>query len=318
MKDIEKLLPGFCEGELGHEEEEKVLAWLGENPEHRNILRNIAGLCVDYDALDIIQGVDTDAAFAKVRRRIKNNRLRRFAVGLQRVAAFPHDAASDGAPVQMMEFRTNPGMTGSVVLPDGTSVILNSRSVLRYPSSFQNGPVRKVEFEGEAFFDVAKNERVPFEISLSSGESVRVYGTEFNLEAYPGKNIITTLVSGSVGFVYSGSEGDAEEARIAPLQRLEYNPATGLLSFQQTGCESETAWKDGKMLLDRTSMGEILKILSKRYDLDKGVENLTFSGGYVTMNRLEQLLDSFSISSSMHWRYVPSVDIRQKQKIEIY
>ena len=57
---------------------------------------------------------------------------------------------------QMLEVKTNPGMTTSLTLSDGTVVFLNSESHLTYPSHF-NGDTRNVTLQGEAYFEVAKN-----------------------------------------------------------------------------------------------------------------------------------------------------------------
>ena len=336
---IEDLLPRYCDGSLTEQEKEIVEAWLKECPEHRQILRNMLRLCIDMDALDIMNGVDTEKALSQVKRTIYKNRFKKVLSGFQRVAAvllIPLVAAvtwlaisekqqnkKSVATVSMMEFSTNPGMTGSVTLPDGTTVFMNSNSTLRYPSYFEENGSRSVEFEGEAFFDVVKNSSSPFEVTVSSGEKIRVYGTKFNLEAYSGKNVVTSLVSGSVGFIYRDPNAEEKEVRLKPQHKLEYNATTGLLSLQESSCEAETAWKEGKLLLDRTPLSEILHILSKRYDVDFLVSNhslleLSFSGGYITMNRLEQLLNTFSISSSMNWRVLPATEPNQKQVIEIY
>lgn len=84
----------------------------------------------------------------------------------------------------MMEVRTNPGMTTSVELPDGTEVVLNSSSSLRYPSRFADDK-REVKLVGEAFFSVAKDEK-KFIVGTLNNSKIVVHGTEFNVEAYKG------------------------------------------------------------------------------------------------------------------------------------
>jgi ferric-dicitrate binding protein FerR (iron transport regulator) len=75
------------------------------------------------------------------------------------------------------------GMRSSMVLPDGTSVLLNAGSTLKYPVSFQQED-RRVELTGEAYFDVTKDKEGPFIVSTSD-IAVHVLGTSFNCSAYP-------------------------------------------------------------------------------------------------------------------------------------
>ena len=337
-RSIEEMLPLYCDGMLSEEEVVRVQEWIAEDESNRKLLQDMIDICMDMDALTIMSSVDTDKAFARVSEKIRQKKTRRYLVWIRNVAAIlmipvaaslayirvdEKDEQEHVADVQMLEFRTNPGMTGKVMLPDGSSAVLNSGSVLKYPSVFVPGEQRVVEFEGEAYFDIAKDESSIFVINTPSDERVEVYGTKFNLDVYPGRNSVATLVEGSIGFFYNDKSGNEEKVVMAPSQRLEINHDSGLVSMMETSCEAETAWKDGKILLDRTSMNDILKILSKRYDVDFVVRDslirkMTFSGGVITMNRLEHLLESFSISSSIHWRYLSSEDINKRQKIELY
>ena len=81
------------------------------------------------------------------------------------------------------------------MLSDGTKVHLNAMTSLRFPVTFDNGP-RKVELEGEAYFEVCKTGQ-PF-IVCTQGMQVEVLGTTFNISAYPQEEYQTTLVNGSV------------------------------------------------------------------------------------------------------------------------
>lgn len=123
----------------------------------------------------------------------------------------------DGQEIQMMEVRTNPGMTTSVELPDGTEVVLNSSSLLRYPSQFADDK-REVKLVGEAFFSVAKDEK-KFIVGTLNKSKIVVHGTKFNIEAYKeSKKVQTTLVSGKVSFSYVNN-GGRNDVMMQPGQR---------------------------------------------------------------------------------------------------
>ncbi|MBP8067796.1 MAG: FecR domain-containing protein, partial [Pedobacter sp.] len=124
-------------------------------------------------------------------------------------------AYEDGTPVSstlqnephfnpILIAQTPRGGTYNLTLSDGTLVILNAESSLKFPQVF-NGTNRVVELTGEAYFEVAKNKKMPF-IVKSTDQSVEVLGTRFNVNAYPGKTPLTTLQEGSVKINAAGKE----------------------------------------------------------------------------------------------------------------
>src|SRR5690606_29105984 len=92
--------------------------------------------------------------------------------------------------------QTTWGQKSTITLSDGTTIKLNSGSRLRYPEAFDEG-LREVHLEGEAFFDVARNEHSPFVVRTKS-VTTRVLGTSFNIEAFPDEQISVTVATGKV------------------------------------------------------------------------------------------------------------------------
>jgi ferric-dicitrate binding protein FerR (iron transport regulator) len=170
-----------------------------------------------------------------------------------------------------------------VQLSDGTSVWLNSESKLKYPVHFIKGQTRKVELVyGEAYFDVSKSinhNGDTFRVQTSIQE-VEVLGTEFNIKAYLGeKNIVTTLVEGKV------SVGNGIEFKyLKPSEQSFFNIINQDISIQKVPkLFDEIAWKEGYFSFKQKSMKEIMKILSRWYDVeyifkDSDKENKTFTG----------------------------------------
>ena len=74
------------------------------------------------------------------------------------------------------------GEKKQLTLPDGSRIVLNSCSSLRYPNKFI-GKTRTVELDGEAYFEIAHNEKMPFIVSTCNF-NVRVLGTQFDVKAY--------------------------------------------------------------------------------------------------------------------------------------
>src|SRR5690606_38598298 len=135
------------------------------------------------------------------------------------------------------------GKQFQLTLPDGTDVWVNTATILTYPVSFTNGK-RSVELNGEAYFEVAKDEARPFEV-VANGTSIVVTGTRFNVSAYPSDNgVTTTLVEGGVT-VRAGTR----EAKLSPGDQAIVG-RSGKIEKRRGGVEQALAWKNGYFIFD--------------------------------------------------------------------
>lgn len=126
-------------------------------------------------------------------------------------------------PVQQSAqiITTGYGERKKVQLPDGTLVWLGPASTLTCPEKFIAGK-REVSMEGEAFFEVMKNEENPFFVHTGK-LSTQVLGTSFNIYAYPADaDVKVTLLSGSVML----TQGTIRQ-HLRPLEQGVFNKTTG-------------------------------------------------------------------------------------------
>ena len=143
--------------------------------------------------------------------------------------------------------------TRNVILPDGSSVLLNRHSSLSYPKRFKSDN-REVQLTGEAYFEVASNVEVPFIVKTADME-ITVLGTSFNVKAYPeDENVVTTLVSGKVSQEYTKSE---EEVILNPSDQAVYTKSSGELKVERVDVNEVICWKNGRMILKNRSLKEI-------------------------------------------------------------
>lgn len=154
-----------------------------------------------------------------------------------------------------------------IKLSDGTQVWLNSESQLKYPVRFINGETRKVELVyGEAYFDVSPSEEHggdKFSV-LNNGHEVNVLGTEFNIKAYKDEShIYTTLIEGLVAVKI-----EDKEQNLKPNQQSSFNLNTNALSVAVVDVYNETSWKDGLFSFERKPLKDIMKVLSRWYDME--------------------------------------------------
>ena len=175
------------------------------------------------------------------------------------------DSLADGATKEIGYNTVNVpyGGTYTVELCDGTKVYLNSGTTLEFPSRF-DGKVRSVILKGEAYFDVARNVSKPFVVEVDEMK-VKVLGTSFNVKSYvdePG--VYTTLVEGSVAILRDGQP----EKKIKPGEQAYYNKGVGTLSIAEVDVNEFTSWKDGVFYFKDIALEEILRIVSRWYDLE--------------------------------------------------
>lgn len=166
------------------------------------------------------------------------------------------------------EFSTPAGQRARMTLYDGTVVWLNASSSLRYPNRFSD-KVRRVELDGEAYFDVKHNEKVPFVVSTER-MNIRVLGTKFNVFAYKGKaDFTTTLVEGSVRV--TDKKNVSRMVILKPSETVELR-GTKLVKTKYKN-ENLLLWRSGIYAFDDVAFSEMVKKLELYYDVTIHVNN---------------------------------------------
>ncbi|WP_316816356.1 FecR family protein [Pedobacter nyackensis] len=186
-----------------------------------------------------------------------------------------------------------------LVLADGTKVWLNSASSLKYPTVF-TGKKRNVEISGEAYFEVAKNVNMPFNVKINNQTAVEVLGTSFNISAYADEETIyTTLLEGKVRLLqqHIAGENSKREAILAPGEQAQVLAAEiqkGSIKVIQTDVEQVMAWKNGLFNFNEKKLKEVMNQLSRWYDIDvvyeEGVPDIEFWGEMSRSLNLSQVL----------------------------
>ncbi len=189
---------------------------------------------------------------------------------------------------ETLQLSTSLGSRSSIVLPDGTSVTLNAGTHLEY--SYDNlNKIRDVKFDGEGYFEVAKN-RNPFIVHTPNGLKLKVLGTKFSLTAYSkDKTIKTTLVEGKVEL----NTPDNKKLLLIPGQMATYNDATKELQYSNGQLYQNLGWLDNKLYLDNTSLQEVCTILERWYNVKIIIEKDELSNKihYTGVLREETIVD---------------------------
>ncbi len=172
-------------------------------------------------------------------------------------------------------------------LADGTKVILNAGSSLKYPTIFGGGN-RTVELTGEGYFEVARDKEHPF-IVVSGGQKVEVLGTHFNINSYKEEGAIkTTLLEGAVRLSLSRTTGGSlkDHSNILNEVVLKPNQEASLSNHRFTVGQADpaaTAWLNGKFQFNNTPLSEVMRQISRWYDIDvvypDGIPDESLTGG---------------------------------------
>ena len=182
------------------------------------------------------------------------------------------------------------GMRSSVVLSDGTKVILNAGTTLSYPAAFVSGQ-REVKVNGEAFFEVSHDKEHPFIVSAENVK-VKVLGTKFNVKAYDDDdNIEVTLAEGKVGVGLDTKN----LIQIMPGQQIKYMKASHRFIKREVRLQSYTAWVCGKFYFTNYPLEKIAKQLERSFNvriqiLGDDLRKAAFTGDFVRGENIDQIL----------------------------
>ena len=203
------------------------------------------------------------------------------------------ESRTGGDTVRYGEIMVPRGGEYRMVLADGTRVMLNAETRLRFPEAFGDGE-RRVFLEGEAYFEVAKERERPFWVDFREG-TVRVLGTQFNVKAYGGEEAVATLVHGKVE-VARGQEAvvlqPGEQCRIAAGE-------AHALIVGKADLMSTLAWKNGEFVFKDASLEQVIDELARWYNVEMMYDHSLFreSRVHIYMNRsqtLDEALDMLS------------------------
>ncbi|MFB9109928.1 FecR family protein [Flavobacterium gyeonganense] len=191
-----------------------------------------------------------------------------------------------------------------VRLPDGSTVILNDNSTLKYEQNSFGNKTREVTLTGEAFFDIKRNEKKPFIVHTGKVQT-KVLGTAFNINAFDSsKNIEVTVSRGKV------QVGDAEKIYgvITPNQQIKVNKNT--LNFEQntTSAAVVTKWKSNYLILDDINMEEAVALISQKYKVqillsNEKIRNCRITASFLNDEDLDHVLKVISSVIETEYRY---------------
>ncbi|MBI9054660.1 MAG: FecR family protein [Bacteroidales bacterium] len=304
----DKLLLRFLLGEASQDEMTQVQEWLQLSEKNRKVLD-------DYEAIWSESGkltpnpvaVDIPSAWINMSERIDKFESKKTIKTIPLKSKFIKISYSAAAiliifiaiyqlilkPTPTLQIASNIEVIKNT-LPDGSLIALNSNSTISYPKKF-NKNERRIKLEGEAFFDVERNEEKPFIIEAGNA-FVQVLGTKFNVKAYENSEIEVIVTEGLVKLYIIDSETlDSSSIFLKAGQK-------GIISIQENrpiyvseNIPDELAWMDYTLIFKDTDLKRALSLLEDHYNVkikvsDKRILNCRLTTTF-TNNSIDDIIE---------------------------
>lgn len=301
------LLGKILAGEATAEEQAAFEEWLNQSQENRNIYEAYLNFYNNYSIKETstLETRSIQRYLNKAPR--KSNRIywaAAAAIALLVVSVFFLLAPKQMAEPQLQSglvIKSNPsGQKSRILLPDGSTVWLNSNSSIAYAETFADS-VRNIRLTGEAYFDVVRDEEKPF-IVEAGGLRTTVLGTSFNINNYQEeKTASVSLVSGKVKV-----EQDDHSAILTPGEQLTFDKSTEEMTAQSVAVEKIALWKSGILVFEQEDFQSVTRRLERWYDV-----NITVTGdpspewqftGYFDNENLKNVLEVLCFGKKLNYK----------------
>jgi transmembrane sensor len=325
LSEVEKLLPLYLSGELADKERAIIDGWRKESPENESVYQES---CRSWEAISLLNEMEQFNSFEalkKVNKRIIKSDYSGWWTIIQRIAAILllpllvysgyqtiqnfslKNRQTESAIIQTVASRQ--GMVSKFSLPDGTKVWLNSGSELQFPIHFQSG-LRDVTLKGEAFFEVVKNDKQPFRVNARD-MNIDVMGTSFNVISYPDENQSEVILKeGKVRLSVDEGQITKDCGTMNPGQRAVYDAESQKIITEEVNPRKYIAWLDGDLIFDDDPMEDVVKRLSRWFNVeiiieDPEISEYIYKATFRNEN-LKQVLNLLKLSAPIDYRIIES------------
>ena len=302
---IDELIAAFLSRGLDKEAREELEAWISASEDNRRYLMQQQEIWFSAVQEEERTRYDADRAFEVFRQRVAEHRTSKqpketvgwksvfkyaaavLVVGLVSIFSYRKGESNLKEALTQVEVEAPLGAQTRLRLPDGTLVVLNAGSRLVYPQDF-GVDNREVELSGEGYFEVARNENLPFHVQTPS-LSVRVLGTKFNFRDYPNdEDAVVSLLEGKVAL--GNRLREEAEIILLPDEQVTLDKEEGRMRKETTKVQNMTQWTSGKLFFNETPLPEVARILERSYDvhITFATDSLRKYRFYGRFNRSEQ------------------------------
>lgn len=336
MDTIWSIIGKKLEGNVTQDEEKALNEWISSSNANKQVYFQIKELW--YHKQDQTNNSQAIAAYDKLINRIKFAEVIQSQSRVQRISSqvnqFVKYAAiiffflsfsflsyyyvtEENSKNEFCIISVPKGNKSEIVLPDGSKIWLNNNSKLIYPKKF-NQSEREVELIGEGYFEVHRNEKIPF-IVKTSDVKIKVLGTKFNISAYPNDKFIeTTLISGKV--TVQSNENPEVVNTLNPGESMTFDKIGNRTAITPVDTKFYTYWMKGEFVFRDEKFETLAKRIERIYNVeiifeDQTLKEKTYTGDFKVDDNIYSILEIFKRSTSEPIEYITDrnkITIRRK------
>ena len=320
-KHIDELIANYLTEGLDKNALDELKTWIAASAENQQYFIRQREICFSAVSREAASVYDKDKAFENFRNRVESQKeiqstsrrgfslsaLWRYAAVVAIIIAVGCISYWQGEVNVKDTFAVEAplGSKTKLYLPDGTLVWLNAGSRMTYSQGF-GVDNRKVELEGEGYFEVKRNEKIPFFVKTKDLQ-LQVLGTKFNFRDYPEDHeVVVSLLEGKVGL--NNLLREEKEAVLSPDERAVLNKANGLLTVESVTASNASQWTDGYLFFDEELLPDIAKELERSYNVKIHIANdslktFRFYGNFVRREQnIQEVLEALASTEKMQYK----------------
>jgi len=280
---MENLIVKYFQKTCSDEEKKALFDWIDADAANKNYYRQIRNLW-DVNLISEAAGDEEQNGITYLKlikelgsssNGLKPSRFRHIMIRASKMAAVAvisfaiawvcYSKAEQNREIAWQTIEVPVGQRVLISLADGSSIWLNSMTKFSYPESFSKNK-RMVKLDGEAYFEVIRNDKLPFEVETAQVD-IKVKGTKFNLYAYRAQpNTETTLVEGKVLMAFA-HEG-LPEVEMMPNQKAIYTQGSAMPEIiNNVDTEIETSWTRGVYNFKDITFDKLIGRLEHYFDM---------------------------------------------------
>lgn len=310
----DNVLHRFLNRETTEQESNELLQWISASEANRAEFKKAHQLFHHSNLKQFCAEIDVDKAWDKLnsqlpkesihQRIVYMNMFRKLAVSILMLLAvgfgslWTNEHFFSEPKSAIVQLEAPKGEKSKIVLADGSLVWLNSQTILKYNALTP----RKVNVEGEAYFEVEKDTKHPFEVTTNSGMKIKVTGTKFNLRSFSDESYVeTTLDEGGVII----SMDNLEIAVLKPGHQAKYNISNNELLVRRVSTEIYSLWKNNELKFTGISFSELIPRIERWYGisvkLDTKISNKDRFTMTIKTESLRELLNMMQLTSKFNY-----------------
>jgi|SRR6185437_2081060 len=314
--DIEDILERYLTGTASPEEIKGVEAWLDQHhatdSEWQRMDKTsrdqwLAGL---YEEIEESAGIkDNKVVKMPLRKILWRSIAAAAAVAAIFFAIYMEWPSSQNKPRELTETNVPAGEKKHITLADGSTISLNSASVLKYPKVFGD-KIREVYLSGEGYFDIRHDASKPFIIHTGNVVTT-VLGTAFNIKVDNTQHtVIVTVTRGKV----SVADGSRQLGVITPNQQLSFNLISHQQVQQSVDAAKAIAWLEGDLHFNDITFADAAAELQQRFKVNisfanERVKNCRFTGTALKADKLDNILKVICAFNNASYKVRPDGNI---------